>query len=117
MTERRTSRRYDLALSATVRVPSGSDGVEHSGQTRNISTRGVYMVLAQPVGQEIEVDLKMNLSTGSSGTSCVYVRATGRVVRVEEFAHDRNRRVGVAATFRRYEIVRTEFSRAATRAL
>jgi hypothetical protein len=75
------------------------------------------MVMAQPVGQEIEVDLKMNLSTGSSGASSVFVRATGRVVRVEEWANDRNRRVGVAATFRRYEIVRMDFARAATRTL
>ena len=117
MTERRASRRYDLSLSAMVRVPSGSNGVEHGGQTRNISTRGVYMVLTQTVGQEIEVDLQMNLSAGASGASRVYVRATGRVVRVEEWANDRNRRVGVAATFRRYEIVRAEFPRATSRAL
>jgi hypothetical protein len=59
----------------------------------------------------------MNLPTESSGTAHVYVRAIGRVVRVEEWAHDRNRRVGVAATFRRYEIVRSEPARALSRGL
>ena len=43
MTERRKARRYDLSLSVTVSSDSGKDAVQ-KGTTRDVSTRGVYVV-------------------------------------------------------------------------
>jgi hypothetical protein len=108
MTERRAARRYDLSFSAIVRVPAGDKGVQQPGKTRNISTRGVYLILDRAVSRDTDIDLNMVLPTNTSGGASIFVRAMGRVVRVEEWSHDRNHRVGVAAVIRRYEIVRSD---------
>lgn len=107
MTERRAARRYDLSLSAIVSAPSGVYGIEQRGKTRDVSTRGVYLVLERPVSRDSEVDLRMFLSTDPSG-GAVLVRAVGKIVRLEELFQNRTRRFGVAAVLRRYEIVRSE---------
>jgi PilZ domain-containing protein len=108
MTERRAARRYDLSLSAVVRVPSGVRGSKHQGTTRDVSTRGVYLILDRPVSRETDVDLTMVLPTNLTGGVGVFVRAVGKIVRVEEWSEDGNRRAGVATVIRRYEIVRNE---------
>jgi len=108
MTERRTARRYDLCLSASVRAPSGTGSLEQQGTTRDVSTRGVYLILDRAVSKEVEVGLTMVLPTDMSGTASVFVRAVGKVVRVEEWSHDGADRIGVATMIRRYEIVRSE---------
>jgi hypothetical protein len=108
MTERRAARRYDLSLSVIVRAPSGAKGIQQQGTTRDISTRGVYLVLDRAVSRDTDVDLTMVLPTGTSGNAGVFVRAVGKVVRVEEWSQDGERRAGVAAVIRRYELVRSE---------
>lgn len=108
MTERRAARRYDLSLSVVVRSPSGGKGIQQQGTTRDISTRGVYLVLDRAVTRDTDVDLTMVLPTGISGSAGVFVRAVGKVVRVEEWSRDKACRTGVAAVIRRYEIVRSE---------
>jgi hypothetical protein len=108
MTERRAARRYDLSLSVVVRAPSGTRGIQQQGTTRDVSTRGVYLIVDQPVSRDTDLDLTMVLPTGSPVDSSVFVRAAGRVVRVEEWSESGNRRAGVAAVIRRYEIVRSE---------
>jgi hypothetical protein len=50
----------------------------------------------------------MVLPTRVSGGVGVFVRAVGKVVRVEEWSEDGSRRAGVATVIRRYEIVRSE---------
>lgn len=107
MNERRAARRYSLSLSAIVNAPSGEDGVPQRGKTRDVSTRGVYLVLERAVSRESEVELRMVLSTDPSGGGGL-VRALGKVVRVDEWSQNRNRRFGVAAVLRRYEIVRSD---------
>lgn len=106
MTERRAARRYDLSLSVVVRAPSGARGIQHQGLTRDVSTRGVYLVLDRAVTRGTEVDLSMVLPTELSSGAGVFVRAVGKVIRVEEWSEDQRRRIGVAAVIRRYEIVR-----------
>ena len=111
MTERRAVRRYALclALSVAFGTPFGEDGIQKQrGKTRNISTRGVYMILDRAVSPETDVDLNVVLPTGTSDGTRVVVRAAGKVVRVEEWSVEGSRRVGVAITIRRYEIVRIE---------
>jgi PilZ domain len=108
MTERRAARRYDLSLSVVVRAPSGVRGTPTQGTTRDVSTRGVYLILDRAVSRDTDVDLTMVLPTDNSGGTGVFVRSIGRVVRVEEWSQDGGRRVGVAAVIRRYEIVRND---------
>jgi len=71
-----------------------------------VSTRGVYLVLDRAVTRGTEVDLSMVLPTELSSGAGVFVRAVGKVIRVEEWSEDQRRRIGVAAVIRRYEIVR-----------
>ena len=78
------------------------------GTTRDVSTRGVYLIIDQAVSRDADLDLTMVLPTGSPIDGSVFVRAAGRVVRVEEWSESGTRRNGVAAVIRRYEIVRTE---------
>jgi hypothetical protein len=82
--------------------------LQHKGKTRDVSNRGVYLVLDHAVTRDADIELNMVLPTDTSGGTNVLVRALGRVVRVEEWAQDRNRRFGVAAVIRRYEIIRSE---------
>jgi PilZ domain len=107
MAERRASRRYDLSLSAVVRAPGESD-IQQRGKTRDLSTRGVYLVLDRAISRETDVDLSIVLPADMTGGGNVLVRALGKVVRVEEWIQDRTRRFGVAAVLRRYEIIRSD---------
>lgn len=108
MTERRTARRYDLSLPVVVRIPVGEKAPSQQGKTRDVSTRGVYLLLDRTVSRDSEFDLTMVLPTEATGSAGVFVRAVGKVVRVEEWTEDGNSRVGVGAMLRRYEIVRNE---------
>ena len=108
MTERRAARRYDLSLPVVVRSPVGAKGVQKKGGTRNVSTRGVYLLLDHAVSRNTDFDLTMVLPTEMAGRGGVFVRAVGKVVRVEEWSENGDLRTGVAAMIRRYEIVRSE---------
>ena len=45
MKDRRTALRYDLSLPVTVSASNEKKGITHTGQTRDISTRGVYFLI------------------------------------------------------------------------
>jgi len=47
MTERRTTRRYDLSLPIIIRLPTERTLDSQQGTTRDISTRGLYFVVDQ----------------------------------------------------------------------
>ena len=106
MTERRAARRYDLSLTATVRPVSGGKSGEQQGTTRDVSTRGVYLLLDRPLRTNGDFDLTMVLPTVIPGGPGVFVRAVGKVVRVDEWSKHGSTRSGVAAVIRRYEIIR-----------
>lgn len=108
MTERRTARRYDLSLPVVVRAPGGGKAVPQKGRTRDVSTRGVYLLLDRAVSENSDFDLTMALPTEVAGGPGVFVRAVGKVVRTEEWTEEGSRRVGVGAMLQRYEIVRNE---------
>jgi len=108
MTERRTARRYDLSLPVAVRAPVGGNAASQKGKTRDASTRGVYLLLDRTVSQDSYFDFTMVLPTEATGGAGVFVRAVGKVVRVEEWTEEGNPRIGVGAMIRRYEIVRNE---------
>src|SRR3974390_3518306 len=110
MTERRTARRYDLSLPVIIRVPVDKEGAPRNGKTRDISTRGVYFTIDQDFGDGAELDLTLTLPSEVTRGSEVFIRAMGKVVRVDKKPENGNSRVGVAAVIERYEIVRTESS-------
>src|SRR5262245_22286410 len=108
MTERRTARRYDLSLPVMIRVPVEKETGSHSGKTRDISTRGVYFLLDNNLVAGSELDFTMTLPAEVTGGTEVFVRAIGKVVRVENRTEIGDQRVGVAAVIERYEIIRSD---------
>jgi len=112
MTERRSTRRYDLSLPIIVRVPAERALDSQHGKTRDISTRGLYFVVDQNLESGSQLDLTMTLPAEITNGSEVFVRALGKVVRVERRMEDGSTRMGVAAVIERYDIVRGEAARA-----
>ena len=106
MTERRTARRYDLSLPLIIRVPVEDAPGNKSGKTRDISTRGVYFTIDEQVEAGSELDITLTLPPEITQGTEVFVRAQGRVVRVEKRSVEGAPRLGVAAVIERYDIIR-----------
>src|SRR6478752_7465904 len=92
--ERRTMRRFDMRLPASVRV-AGNGLHDLLTETQNVSARGVFFYLDRSLAEAVRV------------------RFTARVVRVENSRDVSN--VGVAAMIEEYEFLRsntaTEFDK------
>jgi len=112
MTERRTARRYDLSLPVIIRIPTERFVDTQKGKTRDISTRGLYFVLEQDLEAGSELDITLTLPAEITQGSEVFVRALGKVVRVEKRLEDGTARLGVAAVIERYDIIRGENGKA-----
>ena len=108
MTERRMARRYDLSLPVNVRLPINQEAGIQGGQTRDISTRGVYFTMQQDLAPGTEVDFTLTLPAEITRGAEVFVRAHGRVVRVDKQHEEDPDSVGVAAIIERYDIIRGE---------
>ncbi len=108
MTERRMARRYDLSLPVNIRLPITREPRSHSGQTRDISTRGVYFTMQKDLPPGTEVDFTLTLPAEITRGTEVFVRAHGRVVRVDKRTDDDHESIGVAAVIERYDIIRGE---------
>ena len=112
MTERRTARRYDLSLPIIIRIPDEHQDDSQEGKTRDISTRGLYFVIEQDLEAGSELDITLTLPAEITHGTEVFVRALGKVVRVERRMEDGTERMGVAAVIERYDIIRGEAARA-----
>jgi PilZ domain-containing protein len=112
MTERRFARRYDLTLPVIIRVPAERVADAQKGKTRDISTRGLYFVLDEDLEPGSELDITLTLPAEITHGSEVFVRALGKVIRVEKRYEDSSARMGVAAVIERYDIIRGENGRA-----
>ncbi len=112
MTERRIARRYDLSLPVIIRVPAERVADSPKGKTRDVSTRGVYFVLDKDLEAGSELDITLTLPAEMTHGSDVFVRALGKVVRVEQRVEDGSSRMGVAAVIERYDIIRGENGKA-----
>ena len=114
MAERRNARRYDLSLPVLVRIPSETADVRvagsQKGETLDISTRGLYFIVEQDLQAGSELDITLTLPSEVTHGSEVFVKASGKVVRVDPRSEARNMRLGVAAVIERYDIVRGENS-------
>jgi len=112
MEERRTTRRYDLTLPISIRFAVERLVGRQEGKTRDISTRGLYFVIGQDVDAGSELDITLTLPAEITHGTDVFVRAQGKVVRVERRVEDGEPRMGVAAVIERYDIIRGEHARA-----
>jgi c-di-GMP-binding flagellar brake protein YcgR len=108
MTERRNARRYDLTLPIIVRMPTERAIDTKNGKTRDISTRGLYFVIDQSLEAGSALDITLTLPGEITHGSDVFIRATGKVVRIERKMEDGTTRMGVAAVIERYDIIRGE---------
>lgn len=106
MSERRGARRYDLSLPIMVRVPAQGFAETQSGKTRDISTRGLYFVIDRDVNAGSALDIMLTLPSEMTNGDEVLVKASGKVVRVEQRIEDGSARQGVAAIIERYDIMR-----------
>ena len=111
VTERRTTRRYDLSLPVLIRAVTEKESDSKKGSTRDVSTRGLYFVMDHDPQAGSELDLILTLPTELTSGTAVMVHALGRVLRVEPRIEDGNKRMGVAAVIERYDIVRAEAAR------
>ncbi len=84
MTERRTARRYELSLPVVVRGPQQKQAVPRDGKTRDISTRGVYFTIDQDLTPGSELDFTLTLPAEITRGTEVFIRAHGKVVRIEK---------------------------------
>src|SRR6202021_1300610 len=105
MTERRMARRYDLSLPVSVRLPINREPGEHDGQTRDISTRGVYFIMEKDLAPGTEVDFTLTLPAEITRGTEVFARAHGRDDRGDHQKDDHRESIGAAAVIARYEII------------
>ncbi len=108
MDERRTARRYDLTLPVSIRMAVEKLVTRQEGKTRDISTRGLYFVVGNDLETGSDLDITLTLPGEITRGTDVFVRAQGKVVRVEKRLEDGEPRMGVAAIIERYDIVRGE---------
>lgn len=100
--DRREARRFNMTLPLRV-LPNEPHGSELTAQTRDVSYRGLYFLLAEikfPVGSEIEFVITLPERVTQSGD--VNIRCLGQIVRVEPTS---NGRMGIAAKIERYEFM------------
>jgi hypothetical protein len=102
--ERRTMRRFDMRLPASVRV-SGNGLRDLMTETQNVSARGVFFYLDRPLTEGVRIEVTMTFPPHVTLTEPVRVRFTARVVRVET-SHSVTG-VGVAAMIEEYEFLRS----------
>jgi hypothetical protein len=101
--ERRTMRRFDMRLPAAVTIAGENN--ELLTETQNVSARGVYFFLSQPIEPGTRVLVTMTFPPHITLTDPVRVRFTARVLRVESQAA--GARMGVAALIEDYEFLKS----------
>ena len=80
--ERRAMRRFDMRLPASVKL-ADSDGPALLTQTENVSARGVFFYLNQPLPLGTVFEVTLTLPPHVTLTDSVQIRFNARVVRVE----------------------------------
>jgi PilZ domain len=102
--ERRTMRRFDMRLPASVRV-AGNGLRDLVTETQNVSARGVFFYLDRPLAEGARIEVTMTFPPHVTLTEPVRVRFTARVVRIENPQSVSS--IGVAAMIEEYEFLRS----------
>ena len=101
--ERRTTQRFQMRLPLTVRWTTGAAVGETSTESRDVSSRGVYFLLAKDVKEGSAVEILLTLPNEITLAGPVRVRCLGRIQRTE--SRDEGE-IGVVAAIERYEFLR-----------
>lgn len=96
--EKRTTRRFPLALPVAVRVKTKDEFVS---ETKNVSARGVFFYLESAPDEGSELEFTLTLPPEITLTEALRIHCSGRVVRVDRGAGDR---VGIAAAIDKYDL-------------
>jgi c-di-GMP-binding flagellar brake protein YcgR len=108
MPERRSAQRYKLALPIEIMHPTPSARSRRlRGQTRDISTSGIYFTLPEPLPPKSTFQFSVTLPPELTDGIEVQITAQGRVVRTERKPPSAEQ-LGIAATIDKYEIVSRE---------
>lgn len=99
--ERRATRRFSMMLPVKVRLPENTDGMERSGETRDVSYRGLYFVTEASVAPGASIEFVLTLPQQITLAGDVHIRCYAQVLRVEPH----NARCGIAARIDRYEFL------------
>ena len=102
--ERRAIRRFDMRLPASVKL-AGSDGPALLTETQNVSARGVFFYLEQPLPLGAVFEVTLTLPPHVTLTDSVQIRFNARVVRVE--TPRPSSLVGVGALIEEHEFLGT----------
>lgn len=105
--ERRSMRRFDMRLPATVKL-AGTAATETLTETQNVSARGVFLYLDRSLAPGDRFEVTLTFPPHITLTDSVRVRFTARVVRVENPRP--SARVGTAAVIEEYEFLRSELT-------
>jgi hypothetical protein len=95
-----------LSLPIIVRAPIDAEAASKTGKILDISNRGVCFTIDNNLSAGSDVDLTMILPAELTGGAEVFIRAAGKVIRVDIRPGDDDR--NVAAVFEMYDIVRNE---------
>jgi PilZ domain len=99
--ERRSTRRFSMALPVAVRSGDPGGPAEYPGQTRDVSFRGLYFFATREFEVGSKIEFVLTLPKEITLATDVHIRCTGLVVRTEE----QGGRSGVAARIERYEFL------------
>jgi hypothetical protein len=100
-TEKRSTRRFSLEL--PVKLVDQENGVT-TAQTRDVSSRGVYIYLESNIAEGVPLEFVMTLPTEITLSDPIRVHCSGHVLRVEKH----NGRQGVAVSIDQYDFMSEE---------
>ncbi|HEX3587515.1 MAG TPA: PilZ domain-containing protein [Candidatus Angelobacter sp.] len=101
--EKRSTRRFSLELPISVKFVNNGRR-EPAGQTRDVSSRGVFMYLDTEISEGAPIEFVMTLPPEVTLAEPIRVRCTGRVLRVTRAEQDQ----GVAVAIDNYDFVSEE---------
>lgn len=99
--ERRATRRFSMMLPVKVRLPENAEGAERTGETRDVSYRGLYFLTEASVQPGSAIEFVLTLPQQITLAGDVHIRCYAHVLRVEP----RDTSSGVAARIDRYEFL------------
>lgn len=103
-TDQRRSNRYTFRMKAQVQSVGSSPLSEPiETWTRDVSAKGIFLELAQPLTEGTRIQLTLQLPSEVTGKP-VMLRCVSRVVRV---VGEGDRKIGVGAVIESYEFVRS----------
>jgi hypothetical protein len=105
--ERRKSPRVPVKNPVKMRPTEGTTPFMVSGDSINISERGLLFTMAGPIKAGTRIELAFTMPAEVTGSVSMKVRCIGRVIRVEEKATE-DGKTGVAASIERFETILAE---------